>query len=130
MVLPKCLLEATEWIHSNWENIPHGEDPTPTDILYLAATIQQYCGLLVGKFNLSSEESDVILREVGTFFLGETRVAARGSTPIVRERTLKTLREELGSLMSLLKAIPVVSAKMGSSEDALMKALFMYGSFL
>jgi hypothetical protein len=130
MVLPKCLLEATEWIHSNWEKIPHGEDPTPTDIIYLAATIQEYCGLSIGKFNLTSDEADEILKEVGTYLLGGTRVAARSSTAVVRERSLKTLREELGSLISLLKAFPAVVAKMGGNEEALMKALYMYGSFL
>jgi hypothetical protein len=130
MVLSKCLIEATEWIHANWDKIPHGPDPTPSDIIYLATAIQQYCSLSPGKFNLSSAEADGILREVGTYLLGETRVGARGSNPILRERTLQTLRDELGSLESMLKALPTVVAKMGTSEEALMKALYLYGSFL
>jgi len=123
-----CVDTAAEWIHSNWDRISRGADANGSDILYIASAIHEHCQPTLGKFSLNIEEADMVLKEIGGYLLNAERVAARGTDPVIRNRPLKQLTDDLATVRSSLAGLLIASV--GSDEQGIVRALYLYGSFL
>lgn len=91
-----CVDTAAEWIHSNWGRTSRGAGTNAdTDILYIASAIDEHCQPTFGKFSLNNEEADIVLKEIGGYLLNAERVVSRGTDPLIRNRSLKQLKDDL-----------------------------------
>jgi len=123
-----CLDDVVQWMKSNWNKITHGPDPNPSDMLYLAIKIEEQCHIAISECALSVDEAKIVLDQVGDYLLDKGRVTARNSNPIIRKRSTKQLIDELRTLQSILEGLPI--ANLGRGERALVRTLYLYGSYL
>ena len=122
----KCVDRAIGWIVKNWDRIPDADHPSSADLLVVAHIINSTCKTTIADYNLDLDESRQIVTVVGNYMFDHLRIRARGGEVLIRLRPAVQLREEMQTVSELLTD-QILS--IGTADSALLKALFLTGSF-
>lgn len=123
----KCIDRGVEWIIKKWTEVPPSmPDPNPMDLLVLGQVFTTTCKLQLTNYNLDQSESQLLIKTIGDFMLDRSRVKARGSDVLIRNRHARLLKEEMETLENMMLDLSMI---IGPDESGLVKAFFLTGSY-